>query len=207
MKKLIKKVRYSAEIELLSGLHIGGTNLAMGIGGPDKLVIRNPLDNKPYIPGSSIKGKMRSLFELSVGECSGGGVSRNPNSQSGMLFGTSADSNNSNPSRIIIRDATMTTNPEELTATDMYLTEAKTEASIDRITARANPRTNERVPKGVRFAFEAVLNVFEGDDEALLDSNIRKSIRLIENDYLGGNGSRGYGHVRFNKLTKQDVAL
>lgn len=203
--KLIKKIKYTAKIELLSGLHIGGTNIAMAIGGPDKFVVRNPIDQKPYIPGSSLKGKMRSLLEIATGEYehrSGGGnikftTSSNNNTLSGHLFGTSAG-DNAQPSRIIVRDALMTDGQEEkLNNTDLYLTEAKTEVSIDRITANANPRTNERVPKGVTFDFEAILNVFSDDKEKDLRDSFMKAVRLLEDDFLGGHGSRGYGNIRF----------
>lgn len=203
--KLIKKIKYRANIELLSGLHIGGTNIAMAIGGPDKFVVRNPIDQKPYIPGSSLKGKMRSLLEIANGEYeqrSGGGnmkfsASSDNTTLSGHLFGTSAGEC-AQPSRVIVRDAMMADGQEErLRNTDLYLTEAKTEVAIDRITANANPRTNERVPKGVIFCFEAILNIFSTDDEQQLRDSFIKAVKLLEDDYLGGHGSRGYGHIRF----------
>ena len=84
--------------------------------------------------------------------------------------------------------------------TDLYLAESKTEVNIDRITSKANPRTQERVPRGAQFQFEAVLNIFDGDNEAQYDADIRKSIALLEDDYLGGHGSRGYGRIRFINL-------
>lgn len=203
--RLIKKIKYTARIELLSGLHIGGTNIAMAIGGPDNFVVRNPIDQKPYIPGSSLKGKMRSLIEIANGEYerrNGGGKiqyasSNNNNTISGHLFGTSAG-DNAQPSRIIVRDALMTDGQEDkLRNTDLYLTEAKTEVAIDRITANANPRTNERIPKGVTFDFEAILNIFSTDDEQQLRDSFKKAVNLLADDYLGGHGSRGYGHIRF----------
>ena len=67
MTQLKKKIFIKGEIELLTGTHIGGTNSAMGIGGPDSTVVRNPIDNKPYIPGSSLKGKMRAMVEIADG--------------------------------------------------------------------------------------------------------------------------------------------
>ncbi len=208
MEKLIKKIKYTADIELLSGLHIGGTNTAMAIGGPDKFVVRNPIDQQPYIPGSSLKGKMRSLLELALGEYESrnGQASpcSNPNKHCGHLFGTAAMGENSQPSRVIVRDALMTTDSDKLQYTDLYLTESKTEVSIDRLTAKANPRTNERIPKGVHFRFEAILDIFATDDEATLRHDFEKALHLLEDDYLGGNGSRGYGHIRFNNLTAEE---
>lgn len=205
MNRLIKKIKFTAEIELLSGLHIGATNTAMGIGGLDSYVVRNPIDNQPYIPGSSLKGKMRSLLELSLGECDAtGNPSTTPQSRCGHLFGTAAKGDNdTQPSRIIVRDALMLTPPEELTDTDLYLSESKTEVAINRINGSTTLRTIERVPKGVRFGFEAILNIFADDDEQELETLLHQAIRLLQDDYLGGSGSRGYGHIRFNNLQRQ----
>ncbi|MBQ5855520.1 MAG: type III-A CRISPR-associated RAMP protein Csm3 [Alistipes sp.] len=214
MTQLKKKIRYTAKIRLLSGMHIGGTNIAMSIGGPDRFVVRNPIDQHPYIPGSSLKGKMRSLLELSKGEyvtydrgLIRHNVSTDPvNTISGHLFGTAAGNANTQPSRVIIRDAMMSEGQEErLKHTDLYLTESKTEVTIDRITAHANPRTNERVPMGVTFDFEAILNIFEGDNEQRLISAFEEAKNLLELDYIGGHGSRGYGNVEFVDWTSEVV--
>lgn len=197
--KLVKKIIYSGQIELISGLHIGGTNAALNIGGPDKFVIRNPITQLPYIPGSSLKGKMRSLIELANGETRNGQPSNDPNSLAGALFGTAGDTNNCHPSRLIVRDAVLS-NPEELSDTDLLYTESKTEVSIDRITAKANPRTFERVPAGAMFSYEMVLNIFDDEDEKQLRETLKKAMELLEDDYLGGNGSRGYGQIKFHPL-------
>lgn len=211
MEKLVKKIKYTAEIELLSGLHIGGTNIAMAIGGPDKFVVRNPIDQKPYIPGSSLKGKMRALLEMALGQYDMKNSKASPCSDAskicGHLFGTAASGEKSQPSRVIVRDALMTTPPDELTHTDLFLTEAKTEVSIDRITAQANPRTNERVPKGVKFRFEAIVNIYSSDNEQELCHNFEKAVHLLEDDYLGGNGSRGYGHIAFRDLKHEGKTI
>lgn len=203
--KLIKKIKYTATIELLSGLHIGGTNTAMAIGGVDNFIIRNPVDQKPYIPGSSLKGKMRSLLELAYGEHNNGKVSEKSDSHCGSLFGVSASSKDSNAhaSRLLVRDAMWVDTDVNFDKTDLYLAESKTEVNIDRITSKANPRTQERVPRGAQFQFEAVLNIFEGDNEVQYDTDIRKAIALLEDDYLGGHGSRGYGRIKFIGLNKE----
>lgn len=193
--KLKKKIIYTGTIVLKTGLHIGGTNTALNIGGPDKFVVRNPITQLPYIPGSSLKGKMRSLIELAYGETNNGSVTKDPNTKAGKLFGLSSDIENGHPSRIIVRDGELK-NPEELSNTDLLYTESKTEVTINRITAKANPRTFERVPAGAKFNLEMVLNVFDGDNEDELKSTIKKAIELLEDDYLGGNGSRGYGQVK-----------
>ena len=193
--KLKNKIIYTGTIVLKTGLHIGGTNTALNIGGPDKFVVRNPITQLPYIPGSSLKGKMRSLIELAYGETNNGSVTKDPNTKAGKLFGLSSDIENGHPSRIIVRDGELK-NPEELSNTDLLYTESKTEVTINRITAKANPRTFERVPAGAKFNLEMVLNVFDGDNEDELKSTIKKAIELLEDDYLGGNGSRGYGQVK-----------
>jgi len=195
--KLEKKVIYTGTITLKTGLHIGGTNASLNIGGPDKFVVRNPLTNIPYIPGSSLKGKMRSLVEIANGETNGGKPSNNPKSKAGQLFGTAGDSAENRPSRLIVRDAELDlSKPEMFDNTDLPYTESKTEVAIDRVTAKANPRTFERVPAGAKFKLELVLNVFENEDEKGLKATLNQAVKLLEDDYLGGHGSRGYGQVK-----------
>ena len=111
--KLKNKIVYTGIIRLKTGLHIGGTNAALNIGGPDKFVVRNPLTNIPYIPGSSLKGKLRSLVELANGETNAGKPSNDPNSKSGALFGTAGDSESNHASRLIVRDAVMVTQADD----------------------------------------------------------------------------------------------
>lgn len=220
MAHLVEKIIYKGIITAKTGLHIGGTNTAMGIGGPDKLVVRNPLTNIPYIPGSSLKGKMRSLIELRYACCDTDkkgnvGPSQDPKSKSGMLFGTAGKENDQkHPSRVIFRDAPLIVNndggeygPEgiDFSHTDLPYTESKTEVSIDRVTSAANPRTFERVPAGAKFRFEMVLNVFEGENKEMMDSLLNEAMALLENDYLGGNGSRGYGQVKFEVTEKVSI--
>jgi len=219
--KLEKKVIYTGVITLKTGLHIGGTNSALNIGGPDKFVVRNPITNIPYIPGSSLKGKLRSLIEIAY-KCTSidnkGNVvaSTDPKSKSGELFGVATGDSTNRPSRLIVRDADMFTcndSDEELKVyeltkkdipdfsnTDLPYTESKTEVSIDRVTAAANPRTFERVPAGAKFKLNMVLNIFENEDEDSLKGTISQAIKLLEDDYLGGNGSRGYGQIIVEKL-------
>lgn len=199
--KLKKKVIYTGFIKLKTGLHIGGTNAALNIGGPDKFVVRNPINNIPYIPGSSLKGKMRALVEICNGEVTvakgKAGPSTNPEHKSAALFGMSSDVEMCHPSRLIVRDAELwVEDPEvDFSNTDLPFTESKTEVAIDRITAKANPRTFERVPAGAKFKLNLVLNVFEGENEAALKMTLKQAIKLLEDDYLGGHGSRGYGQV------------
>ena len=198
MATLIKKIKITSILTLKTGLHIGGTNENIEIGGIDKSVIKNGFKkNQPYIPGSSLKGKMRALVEIAKGCVSAkGGASEDPNSISGRLFGVATGRDNNRPSRLIVRDAELdVSNPAMFENTDLPYTESKTEVAIDRITAKANPRTFERVPAGAQFKLNMVLNIFEGEDEQQLKDTLKLAIRLLQDDYLGGHGSRGYGQV------------
>ena len=202
--KLVKKIIYTGTITLKTGLHIGGTNAALNIGGPDKFVVRNPINNVPYIPGSSLKGKMRALVEIAKGCISDGKASNDPKSLSGELFGVATGNSDNRPSRLIVRDAELDlSKPEMFDNTDLPYTESKTEVAIDRITAKANPRTFERVPAGAQFKLNMVLNIFEGENEQRLKETLQLAIRLLQDDYLGGHGSRGYGQVEI-RLDSQD---
>lgn len=210
---LQKKIIISGQVEVLTGIMIGGSNNAMGIGGPDKLVVRNPITNQPYLPGSSLKGKMRSLLEISKGQIgfnqSANAVVKNTPSDNSehlsvQLFGNAkggdkkdaSRGNEQRPSRVIVRDGNLI-NHEKLARanTDLPYTEAKTEVVIDRITSSASPRTFERVPAGAIFELNIVLNVFANDADYL--TQLLNCLRLVEDDYLGGSGSRGYGQVKF----------
>ncbi len=201
--KLVKKIIIKGEIKALSGLRVGGSTSVLSIGGVDSPVIRNPLTNKPYIPGSSIKGKMRSLIEIrdgTIGNKSSGNVkngpSENPNTNASKLFGCSSGDNNQRPSRIIVYDADLLNEDKDFVNTDLPYTESKTEVVIDRITSAASPRTFERIPAEARFCLHIVLNIFDIDDEKQLVNDTFAGLLLIQNDYLGGCGSRGYGKVK-----------
>lgn len=207
MSAISKKIFISGIITAKSGIHIGGSNLSMAIGGADVVVVRNPVTQEPYIPGSSIKGKMRSLTERLYGKL-GDSMSRDiqngpyqkPDHVVTELYGMVGGRDNDNiPSRIVVRDAHMLPESvEELRqapGTDMLFTEVKTEVVIDRITSAAMPRQLERVPAGAKFQFEIVLTVFENDDEKNLLDNVVMGLRLLRDDYIGGKGSRGSGHI------------
>lgn len=199
--RLLKKIDLSGTIVLKTGLHIGGTNSAMQIGGIDKGVIRNPLNNQPFIPGSSLKGKMRSLFEVSIGRTKDvqmGTVKNGPadSGPSADLFGSATGNDKQKPSRLVVRDCAMKNHVEVLAKTEIPYTEGKTEVVIDRITSAANPRQIERVPAGAEFTLDLMLNIWEQDNnEAALIESLFTSLQLLKDDYLGGSGSRGYGQV------------
>lgn len=211
MTELKGKVMIVGEIELLTGLHIGGSPVGLDIGGLDNPVIRDVVTNQPYIPGSSLKGKMRSLLERASGKEANtnvGGVCIHQcereedfsNCQVCRIFGLPGEKEFSLPTRLFVRDSFLS-NPEFLEGakTDLPYTEVKFENVIDRITSGANPRQTERVPAGARFNFEMIYNVFDDKDKEYLKA-VFEAMKLLEHDYLGGQGSRGYGQVRFSDV-------
>lgn len=198
MARLIKKIKIEYAIEVLTGLHVGGNSDNVEIGGVDKPVIKLS-DGKPYIPGSSLKGKIRCLLEQEAGASKVG-----DNDSINELFGI-GDKENPKPSKVIFRDFYLTDESINKLKESDYLpmpyTENKSENSIDRVTGKAaNPRQTERVPAGVTFQGEIILNVWDNDKEQDFMNMLNKGIILLENDYLGGNGSRGYGQVKFSEL-------
>ena len=204
MEKIVKKIRINTTIEVLTGLHIGGNSENVEIGGIDNSVIKIATkDSQPYIPGSSLKGKMRCLLEQVAGAAKVG-----DNVAVNNMFGFQKTNQ---PSKIIVRDAYLTEDSEkELKACDnldMPYTESKWENVIDRVKGTADhPRQSERVPAGAKFAVEFVINVWDDDNEQQLLDMLRKGIRLIENDYIGGSGSRGYGQVKFGEWQRAELS-
>ena len=199
MKQLIKKIKITSTIKVITGLHIGGGNDNIEIGGIDNSVIKlQSKNNQPYIPGSSIKGKMRCLLERIAG------VELGKDETINKLFGSN-DTKSPHPSQIIVRDAYLTDDcVKQLLAAemDMPFTESKWENSIKRVEGVAdNPRQTERVPAGAQFAAEFIIDVWDDDREKDLIALFEKGLNAIENDFLGGCGSRGYGQVEFaNKV-------
>ncbi|GAA5818352.1 MAG: type III-A CRISPR-associated RAMP protein Csm3 [Methanobrevibacter sp. CfCl-M3] len=204
-----------------TGLHIGGSNETIEIGGSDNVIIRDTISGLPFIPGSSLKGKLRYLLELSDKESvqsvikNKGKVADSPDCVVSKIFGTSPDENieanekNLMKTRLIVRDSFPTEESIELWENGVEIlkgAELKYENTINRITSAAMPRNMERVPKGSKFSFEMILSVYDGDDFNL--SSLFEAINLLEDSYLGGSGSRGYGKVRFEDITliKRDVS-
>lgn len=216
-------------LRAVTGLRVGGSATGITIGGLDNPVIRDPISNRPYIPGSSLKGKIRSLLEKQYGKeptwqihhtrihvCKSEESYRNcPVCQ---VFGVPAEKDLGYinlPTRLLVRDLPLS----EKSATDLYglpldrpYTEIKTEVSIDRITSQANPRSVERVPADAVFGpGEFVYTVYEdkGPNGTFVDSRqdvsnlgvVFEGMNLLEHDYLGGMGSRGHGKVKFKDIT------
>lgn len=208
-RKLIKKIFYQYEMELITGLRIGDSKESTEIGGVDAPVVRRKDNQQPYIPGSSLKGKIRCLLELAFG-INADSKCKNEGHPVQKLFGAAENSDKklpNIPSRLIVRDSYLTNEWAEKLRnsefTDMPYTEIKAENKINRLTGTADaPRFFERIPAGAKFNVEFVINIFEGDDEKELTDLLEKGIQLLEMDYLGGSGSRGYGQVKFNTPKK-----
>lgn len=210
MKQMEQKI-IKGIIVVQTGLHIGAGNERVEIGGMDNPIIRNPLSREPYIPGSSIKGKMRSLLEFDLGKISKDGPysSNEPLCPISRVFGAGNNKDNNperGPSRLIVRDAHLTKEWSEKFTAGKPIVEEKYENTIDRISAVANPRPIERVVAGVKFDFEMVYKIIDtGDtgatDEKYLKEVVLRGLKLLENDYLGGGGTRGNGRVKFESLT------
>lgn len=203
MSQLEKKIKITTTIELLTGLHIGGSKENVEIGGIDLPVIKLATkENQPYIPGSSLKGKMRCLLEQANGIVKHGDIGSD-NSAIRKLFGFTEGNKNAQPSRLIVRDAMLTPESkamlEESDNLDMPFTENKFENTIDRVKGTAgSPRQIERVPAGAEFNAEFVINVWgDENEEQTMIKIFKDGIAMIKNDYIGGSGSRGYGQIIF----------
>ncbi|MGC8777200.1 MAG: type III-A CRISPR-associated RAMP protein Csm3 [Candidatus Caldatribacteriaceae bacterium] len=206
MMHFLGKVFLRGEIEVLTGMHIGGIRDSMEIGGMDNPVVKT-LNGVPYIPASSMKGKIRCLLERKYG------VKKAKEGQPCgcgdciicRLFGShSAESKTL--TRLYIRDAFL--NEDHYRAhfrfpfeEDFTYTEEKAENIIDRLKEVAqHPRLMERVPAGARFSLEMMVNFYEQDEIAPLVMHLMEGLRLLEDDHLGGSGSRGYGKIAFREL-------
>src|SRR5580698_11296111 len=225
--KLVGKLILEGEMTCETGLHVGAGKGSLEIGGSDNPVVKDAF-GRPYVPGSSLRGKIRSLLEQTSGLAipselvylsrrKGQEVrihqSDRPDDEICLLFGRNPgrmervqgetlETSQATPARLAVYDAPL--EAESITAQmrenlDDELTEVKSENAIDRITAQANPRTLERVPAGARFKVRMVMDVLCEEDKALV-ARVFEGLRLLEDDALGGGGSRGSGRVRFANL-------
>ena len=209
MGKLIGHCLMKGTLTCVEGVRIGGSKDTLEIGGTDNPIIRHPITQLPYIPGSSLKGKIRSLLEqknnkvvfdrgegkpCDCGEC-----------PVCIIFGCAKARNTKTVTRVIFRDCTFTADTKEgldkARDQGVFYSETKTEVTIDRKTgkaAKAGPRVQERIPADSKFDLEIVLRVFEEDDLQKHIDFIQEGIDLLEHDTLGGSGSRGYGKVKID---------
>ena len=217
--QLLRIERLTGTLELLSGMRIGASEGEIRIGGVDNQVIRNAHDRgKPYIPGSSLKGKVRSLLEWRSGAVKPEPLGIRDVSDARplvrdilQLFGvgggdqlSDAQAAELGPTRLSFWDAPLKEEwVERIEKEGLLLTEVKTENRIDRIKGVAeHPRQTERVPAGALFEFRLSIKVLNIDasEGAKLRRVLLQGLRLLEMDSLGGSGSRGYGKVKFQNL-------
>ena len=224
------KILLQGTIFTRTGLHIGGNSGELDIGGIDNPVIRNAFNRQPYIPGSSVRGKIRGLLDrhfsnslekrvgrdVRVHECRTlDAYNECPVCQVFGVAPTGQLSRETMPTRLIVRDTFLTSESLEVLGrvdTDTDYTEIKTEVAIDRITSAATPRQQERVPAGATFGpFQIIHSLYTiqgrgnssnqlGGELQLFDT-VLKGMELLEDDYLGGSGSRGSGQIEFKGLT------
>lgn len=225
--RLIGKLLLEGDLTCETGLHIGAGKGSLEIGGADNPVVKDAF-GRPYIPGSSLRGKLRSLLEQALGLTTPAELvyvsrrrgqevrihqSDRPDDEICVLFGRNPgrvdrvageamESPVATPSRLTVYDAPL--DADSITVQmrenlDDELTEVKSENAVDRITSQANPRTLERVPAGARFRVRMVLDILCEPDRELV-GRLFEGLRLLEDDALGGGGSRGSGRVRFSNL-------
>lgn len=208
MAKLLGNTIIEGKIRTLTGLHLGGSSEDLQIGGVDSPVLRDPNTKLPYIPGSSIKGKLRMLTEFAEGLITDGETVKDPHKKPAQIFGTSADEAKLGPTRLTIRDCY----PDEETIemwkkldSELLYTEYKGENTINRITSKATPRFFERVVRNSMFNLEIVYSFYDiSDIEGAPNvddfenfKTLFQSMMLLEQSSIGGHGSRGYGKIEF----------
>lgn len=223
------KVIITGKLRTKTGLHIGGASAGLDIGGIDNPIIRHPVTREPYIPGSSLRGKMRSLLDRRFGKALNQTIQAKPPvvrvhecddetvyeaCEVCQIFGVTPGRDRKNwttlkPTRLYVRDVALATDGNDklkMAKLDLPYTEVKWEAAIDRITSAAVPRQNERVPADTVFGpFEFIYNLYDvngtgvASDVAWL-THVFKAMELLEDDYLGGYGSRGTGKIAFEGI-------
>lgn len=225
--KLLGKLILEGTLHCETGLHVGAGKGSLEIGGADNPVVKDAF-GRPYIPGSSLRGRIRALLEQATGmavpselvyvsRCKGQEVrihqSDRPDDEICLLFGRTPgrmdrvsgealEGGQASPARLAVFDSPLdldSITPQMRENLDDELTEVKSENAIDRITSQANARTFERVPTGARFRTRFVMDVLCEEDAPLLNLLVQ-GLRLLEDDALGGGGSRGSGRVRFSDL-------
>ena len=209
------KLLIEGKIKTITGLRIAGPTTGLKIGGLDQPVIFDAF-GKPYIPGSSLKGKMRNLLERKLDLIENESIHQCKEKNKyedcpvckiwGILGNELKDENIVIITRLIVRDVPI----DELSITEemrrnmeLTWTEVKMETAIDRIRGTAlgkSLRTIDRVPAGAEFSpMEIIYNVFDDKDKEFL-KYLFEAMALLEHDYLGGMGSRGYGKIKFKDL-------
>ena len=201
------KIQIMGDIEVVTGMHIGGSTAFAAIGAVDSPVVRDARTNQPMIPGSSLKGKMRSLLAKACNEA----LAKTPDDDDirlTRLFGT-AKKGKVSCSRLLVSDMLLKRESvDSLRNQGLGFTEIKFENTINRLTAVANPRQIERVIRGVEFGLDMIYEVRKEAEEAEIEEDFQTlayGMRLLQYDYIGGHGSRGYGKIKFRNVLAESV--
>lgn len=204
---MYSKIQITGVLETKTGMHIGGSSAFSAIGAVDSPVIKDVRNGKPMVPGSSLKGKIRTLLAKKYNE-----AVVNPDNDAECIrrvFGSAKkDRNNKiHASKIIVSDMFLMNEDEIRNRGIESLTEVKFENSINRATAVANPRQIERAIKGLQFGIDMIYEVENGKEDEVIDDIklLAEGMKMLEYDYLGGSGSRGYGKVQFFGMTAKVV--
>jgi CRISPR-associated protein Csm3 len=193
------KIAIKCNLTVLTGMHIGGSSAFSAIGAVDSPVIRDSFSGEPMLPGSSLKGKMRTLLAKALKNDYITQNCADDPQELKRLFGSAGDNRrkeNPKAARLQFADSFLVNALELKNRTGM--TEVKFENTINRITAIANPRQIERVVRGAKFAVGLVYDIEELAEIEEDFTNIAKGLKLLAMDYLGGHGTRGYGKVAFS---------
>lgn len=196
---MLGKIVIKTKIEVVTGLHIGGNGAYSAIGAVDSPVIKDLATGQPIIPGSSLKGKLRTLLALSRNN------DKEPNSDDIEILHLFGSSNSDNVIRARLQFSDAFISEEDSKVKDKKYTEVKFENSIDRKNLVATPRQIERVVKGCTFDAVIVYNV-ESDSKVDKDMELlAKGMKLLQLDYLGGGGTRGNGRISFKSIDIETI--
>lgn len=201
---MFAKIEISGTIEIVTGLHIGGSSAFSAIGAVDSPVIMDTRTNQPMIPGSSLKGKMRALLAKQYNTA----IAKTADDDAECLTNLFGSAKSKKESRVLFTDMFLDNLDELKRAGLTGATEVKFENSISRTTAVANPRQIERVVRGAQFPMQLIYEYTDKTDEETLLQDfciLKEGFKLLEYDYLGGSGSRGYGRVKFLDLDAEPV--
>lgn len=202
---MFAKIEITGTLEVLTGMHIGGSSAFAAIGAVDSPVVRDTFSDQPMIPGSSLKGKMRALLAQKYNDRKHLPASYSCEDDDPRILRLFGSAKKNQRSRVLFRDM-MLNNMKELREYGLNsATEVKFENTISRMTAIANPRQIERAIRGAKFDLSIVYNVQEADEMIPDLQLLAEGMQLLQFDYLGGHGSRGYGKVKFSDLQLRPV--
>ena len=198
------KIQITGTIQVITGMHIGGSDAFAAIGAVDSPVIKDSRTNLPMLPGSSLKGKMRTLLAKAYN--TGVVEPNNDHERITRVFGNAKKSGDRiRSSRILFSDMVLA-NEDELRGFGVNsLTEVKFENTISRQTAVATPRQIERVIPGAKFNLDLIYEASDLGETKEDFELLAEGFRLLTYDYIGGSGSRGYGKIRFSELDAKVV--